>query len=86
MKKLTRRCQMHLYEIGTTIKTLRKEQKMTQEELAKLAGISRVTLGKIEKGHFGNVSIKTLDLIVNTLGYEIDLKMKNGFGLPMLDG
>lgn len=77
---------MNLFELGTKIKTLRKEQKMTQEELARSAGISRVTLGKIEKGHFGSVSVKTLDLIINALGHEIELKTKNGFGLPVLDG
>ncbi len=77
---------MKLYEIGTKIKILRKERKMTQDELSALAGISRVTLGKIEKGHLGNVSVKTLDLIVNALGYEIELKTKSGFGLPVLEG
>ena len=77
---------MNLYELGNRIKMLRKEQKMTQEELASLAGISRVTLGKIERGYFGSVSVKTLDLIINALGYEIELKTKSGFGLPTLDG
>ncbi len=77
---------MKLYELGTKIRSLRKERKLTQEKLAALAGISRVTLGKIEKGHFGSVSVKTLDLIVNALGYEVDLKQKSDFGLPILDG
>ena len=76
---------MNLSEIGTKIRALRKEQKMTQESLASLAGISRVTLAKVEKGHFGSVSVKTLDVIVHALGYEIDLQMKSGFGLPVLD-
>jgi len=76
---------MNLSEIGTKIRALRKEQKMTQESLASLAGISRVTLAKVEKGHFGSVSVKTLDVIVNALGYEIDLQMKSGFGLPVLE-
>ena len=75
---------MNLSEIGIKIKALRKEQKMTQEALASLAGISRVTLGKIEKGHFGSVSVKTVDIIVNALNYEINLSLKSGFGLPAL--
>jgi len=75
---------MNLSEIGTKIRALRKEQKMTQEHLASLAGISRVTLSKVEKGYFGSVSVKTVDIIVNALGYEIDLIMKSGFGLPVL--
>ncbi len=76
---------MNLFEIGTRIKDLRKEQKMTQADLASLAGISRVTLGKIEKGYLGSVSVKTVDIIINALGYEIDFKTKSGFGLPVLD-
>ncbi|MEA3316209.1 MAG: helix-turn-helix transcriptional regulator [Campylobacterota bacterium] len=76
---------MRLHEIGKTIKELRKEKKLTQEELSNIAGISRVTLGKIEKGYFGVVSIKTLDIILSSLGYEIDIKILNGFGLTNLD-
>jgi len=33
----------------------------------------------------GTVSVKTLDIIINTLGYEIDFKVKNDFGLKNLD-
>jgi len=76
---------VNLYDIGTNIKILRKEKKITQQELSLLAGISRVTLGKIEKGLMGTVSVKTLDIIISTLGYEIDFKVKNDFGLKNLD-
>ena len=75
---------MNLSEIGTKIRALGKEQKMTQESLASLAGLSRVTLAKVEKGHFESASVKTLDIIANALGYAIDLQMKSGFGLPVL--
>jgi len=44
-----------------------------------------VTLGKVERGEFGSVSVKTLDIIINSLGYEIELKTKNCFGLKALD-
>ncbi|MCX6075505.1 MAG: helix-turn-helix transcriptional regulator [Campylobacterales bacterium] len=76
---------MKLYEIGKKIKELRKDKKMTQEKLAIQAGISRVTLGKIERGEFGSVSIKTLDILLFNLGYEIEFKTLSGFGLPVLD-
>ncbi|MCX6051645.1 MAG: helix-turn-helix transcriptional regulator [Campylobacterales bacterium] len=76
---------MKLYEIGKKIKELRKDKKMTQEQLAIQAGISRVTLGKIERGEFGSVSIKTLDILLFNLGYEIEFKTLSGFGLPVLD-
>lgn len=77
---------MKLYEIGHKIKALRKEKKITQEQLAQQAGISRVTLGKIERGEFGSVSIKTLDTLLFNLGYEIEFKSLMDFGLPVLDG
>ncbi len=76
---------MKLYEIGQNIRALREEQKLTQEKLANICGISRVTLGKIERGELGGSSVKTLDLILDTLGYEIDFKIKRNFGIPNLD-
>ena len=76
---------MKLYEIGQKIRSLREEKKLTQEELANISGISRVTLGKLEKGEMGNTSVKTLDLILDRLGFEIEFKIKQGFGLPSLD-
>ena len=76
---------MKLYEIGQQIKTLREAKKMTQEELSKICGISRVTLGKVERGELGNTSVKTLDIILASLGLEIEIKTIQGFGLPNLD-
>ena len=75
---------MKLYEIGKRIKSLRKEKDLTQEQLAKIGGISRVTLGKLERGQVGGISIKTLDTILSHLSYEIEFKSFEGFGLPKL--
>ncbi len=75
---------MKLHEIGTKIKALRKERGITQEQLASISGISRVTLGKLERGQVGGVSIKTLDMILAELSYEIEFKSYEGFGLPIL--
>ncbi|CAM3849631.1 helix-turn-helix domain-containing protein [Arcobacter cloacae] len=76
---------MKLYEIGQQIRTLREAKKLTQEQLATKCGISRVTLGKIERGELGNTSVKTLDIILASLGLEIEFKTIRGFGLPNLD-
>ncbi len=78
---------MQLYEIGPKIKKLRKDKKITQESLSKLSGISRVTLGKLERSVVSSVSIKTLDILLAALSYEIDIKSKNtdSFGLLSLD-
>jgi len=78
---------LKLFEIGQKIKELRKDQSLTQEQLASISGISRVTLGKFERGQMASVSIKTLDIILNALDYEIDFRKKDkySFGLPTLD-
>ncbi len=75
---------MKLSEVGKKLKELRKDKKMTQEQLAAQAGISRVTLGKIERGEFGSVSVRTLDTLLFNLGLEIEFKTLSGFGLPVL--
>ncbi len=76
---------MKLDEIGDEIKVLRKAKRQTQEQLADIAGISRVTMGKLERGQLGAIGLKTLDIILDALGYEIAIKPKNSFGLPSLD-
>jgi transcriptional regulator with XRE-family HTH domain len=78
---------MKLFEIGPKIRQLRKEKKLTQNELAKRAGISRVTLGKLERGEIVSISIGTLDIVLNALGHEIDIatNFSASFGLPPLD-
>ena len=76
---------MKLFEIGSKIRELRKEKGVTQEALAEVADISRVTLGKLERGQVGAVSVKSLDVILDFLGYEIEFKRKDdfGFGIPV---
>jgi len=70
---------MILSELGERIKTLRKERKLSQEELAKRAGISRNTLSKLENGYIANISIVTFEKVLNILGYQIDIKQNNPF-------
>lgn len=76
---------MKLYEIGSEIKRLRVEKNLTQEKLAIKSGISRVTLGKVERGELANTSVRTLDLLLANLGQEIEFKSIEGFGLTNLD-
>ena len=76
---------MKLYEIGQKIRILREAKKLTQEQLSSKCGISRVTLGKLERGELGNTSVKTLDIILASLGLEIEFKTINNFGLSSLD-
>jgi len=70
---------LNLLELGNTVKQLRKERGLTQEMLAKKANISRATLSKLENGNIAQVSIVTLNDILNHLGYELDMKVLNPF-------
>ena len=70
---------MNLLELGNRVKTLRKERGLTQEMLAKKVNISRATLSKLENGNIAQVSIVTLNDILNHLGYELDIKVLNPF-------
>lgn len=70
---------MNLLELGDSIKRLRKEKSLTQEQLASMVGISRATLSKLENGQIAQVSIVVLNDILNHLGYEIDIKPLNPF-------
>ena len=65
---------MKLLDLGKTIKELRKQRGLSQENLAKQSGISRATLSKLENGYIANISIVTVNQILSLLGYEIDIK------------
>lgn len=62
--------------IGTNISRYRKQQELTQKELAEKAGIDLFTLSKIETGTTPNPTIETMKRIADTLGVSVDLLMK----------
>ncbi|EDS77586.1 helix-turn-helix domain protein [Clostridium botulinum C str. Eklund] len=69
--------------LGERIKMLRLEKNLTQSELAKIAGISRVAIGNYERGtRIPNIDIllnisKALGVTINNL-LEFDVKLDNG--------
>ncbi|BAI81757.1 transcriptional regulator, XRE family (plasmid) [Deferribacter desulfuricans SSM1] len=74
---------MKPYELGQFIKAKRKEKKITQADLAKQAGISRQTLSKLEQGKLALVSIRTLFVVLDILGYELKVVPKNTLLPPL---
>ena len=62
-------------DIGTHIKELRKEKKMTQFELAAAAEISRSYLADVEAGRY-NPSLETLSKLAQALGVEVSALFK----------
>lgn len=61
--------------IGEAIKKRRKELKVTQPDLADLAGISTNTLYKLERGQ-GNPSLQVVTKVADVLGMELKLEVK----------
>ena len=62
-------------EIGTAIKERRKHLGVNQQTLADLAGVGINTLVAIERGE-GNPQLSTLLTILDTLGLQMDLRIK----------
>ena len=66
---------MNQKELGTVIKKRRKHLAVNQQTLADLAGVSINTLVAIERGE-GNPQLATLLTILDTLGLQMDLRIK----------
>ncbi len=57
---------------GDLVKDIREQKEMSQRELARLSGVSRGTIRKVEAGErVGHVT--TLERLFEALGYEMDI-------------
>lgn len=63
--------EMESKRIGERITALRKEKKMTQEELAIAAGLQRTHILRIEQGRY-DVRLSVLSAIAGALCYTVD--------------
>ena len=70
---------MNFKEFGKKIAILRKEQKITQKDLAHNLGLSRATLSQFENGRGVDIGFKKILKIVDYLGFELDLKKASKF-------
>jgi len=70
---------MDLKEFGKYISQLRKEKKVSQEQLAKDLNISRATISSLENASGSDVGIKKVLQIVDYLGFELTCKEKSPF-------
>ena len=61
--------------VGELLKKYRKEKKITQEDLAKYAGLSRIGVVKLENNE-GDIKVSTLIKISNILGFDLVLKKR----------
>lgn len=54
------------------LKKFREEKNLTQEELAKLAGVSRVTISGLETDSQNDVKLKTMKSISRALNVPVE--------------
>lgn len=66
---------MSKLELGDQIKLRRKTLRITQVELANLAGVGINTLYRIERGQ-ANPALDTLEKITGILGMEVKIQVK----------
>jgi transcriptional regulator with XRE-family HTH domain len=60
-----------LSEIGKQIRVARKGRKLTQANLASTLGMSRTTIGQIEKGTVQDIGIRKVIRILEFLGLAL---------------
>jgi DNA-binding XRE family transcriptional regulator len=61
--------------VGELIKIVRKERKLTQEQLGKLVGVQKAQISKLER-NAKNVTIGTLLKVFNALSAKVKLNIE----------
>lgn len=62
--------------VGDRIRLLRNERNLSQDKLAERAGLHNTYIGQVERGE-KNVTIESLEKIVNALGISFEELFKN---------
>ena len=62
-----------LAEVGQELQQARLRKRLSQEELAQRAGVSRVTLSRMETAAKTDMSLAALLRLTRALGYELRL-------------
>lgn len=62
--------------LGTTVKTQRKDLKLSQEELSLLSGVSLRTVRSLETGH-SSITLHKLEAILDVLGLELTITQRS---------
>jgi len=74
---------MSVEQLGETIRRVRKERKMRQDELATAAGVSRATISGIENNTLVELGVRKYEKVLNVLG--LTLSTVPNSGRPTLD-
>ena len=74
---------MNMIEIGSRLRSARQARGLTQDELARLAGVGRTSLSQLENGTIGEIGVRKILRVCAVLGLELQV-MPEG-RLPTLD-
>lgn len=69
---------MQLYEIGAEVARRRAQLQLTQEQLAKLSGLSRLTINQLEAGKVKDLGVNKLIPLLSVLGLELNAQPRHG--------
>ena len=70
---------------GRGLKALRLRKRLTQEQLAKAAGVSRGAIARIEGGFAERVTVETLEIVARPLGARVTCRLSwNGEAIDRL--
>ncbi|MCP4970115.1 MAG: helix-turn-helix transcriptional regulator [Arcobacter sp.] len=70
---------MNFIELGKKISYLRKQKKISQQQLSHDLNISRATISSFENGNHVDIGLKKVIQILDYLGFEISIKEKSPF-------
>lgn len=62
---------MSVESLGQLLKTLRKAQGLSQQQLGQAVGMSRATISGLENNTVAEVGLRKVESVLNALGYSI---------------
>lgn len=74
---------MNMIEIGSRLRSARQARGLTQDELARLAGVGRTSLSQLENGTIGEIGVRKILRVCAVLGLELQVTPEGR--LPTLD-
>lgn len=63
-----------MYEWSLRLRALRLAARLTQDDLARQAGLSRKTVSTLERGQSSQVSVDALQRVLEVLGARLDVR------------
>ncbi len=63
-----------LFDIGKEVYKARKNRRISQAEIGKVLGMSRTTIGQIEKGTVQDIGVRKLIRLLEFLGLELRVR------------